>query len=207
MKKAILGPQGKVIKSKRFEEDNILIDGLMICLDKMTKMGTAREINDYLLYGSNDDIDIKEEVARLLLLATSFPSNISPALDIGEKIMANHIVDINSMFMREFLEIDLRSKKSSFMNSNFYDAISSKVKEMESKDDMNVNFYLNNGIILNKNLRNLYIANLDKNIKDNKLEVKFREPLIELFQYNLDYTLNKLKNGVIKNVQVQTRYQ
>ena len=179
----------------------------MICLDKMTKMGTAREINDYLLYGSNDDIDIKEEVARLLLLATSFPSNISPALDIGEKIMANHIVDINSMFMREFLEIDLRSKKSSFMNSNFYDAISSKVKEMESKDDMNVNFYLNNGIILNKNLRNLYIANLDKNIKDNKLEVKFREPLIELFQYNLDYTLNKLKNGVIKNVQVQTRYQ
>ena len=207
MKKAILGPEGKVIKPKRFEEDNILIDGLMICLDKMTKMGTAREINDYLLYGSNDDIDIKEEVARLLLLATSFPSNISPALDIGEKIMANHIVDINSMFMREFLEIDLRSKKSSFMNSNFYDAISSKVKEMESKDDMNLNFYLNNGIILNKNLRNLYIANLDKNIKDNKLEVKFREPLIELFQYNLDYTLNKLKNGVIKNVQVQTRYQ
>ena len=207
MKKAILGPQGKVIKSKRFEEDNILIDGLMICLDKMTKMGTAREINDYLLYGSNDDIDIKEEVARLLLLATSFPSNISPALDIGEKIMANHIVDINSMFMGEFLEIDLRSKKSSFMNSNFYDAISSKVKEMETKDDMNVNYYLNNGIILNKNLRNLYIANLDKNIKDNKLEVKFREPLIELFQYNLDYTLNKLKNGVIKNVQVQTRYQ
>ncbi len=207
MKKAILGPEGKVIKPKRFEEDNILIDGLMICLDKMTKMGTAREINDYLLYGSNDDIDIKEEVARLLLLATSFPSNISPALDIGEKIMANHIVDINSMFMREFLEIDLRSKKSSFMNSNFYDAISSKVKEMESKDDMNLNYYLNNGIILNKNLRNLYIANLDKNIKDNKLEVKFREPLIELFQYNLDYTLNKLKNGVIKNVQVQARYQ
>ena len=49
-------------------------------------------------------------------------------------------------------------------------------------------------------------ANLDYNISTGEFDVRYKEPLMELFQYNLDCTLDRLKNGVNNNVQVQTRH-
>lgn len=193
---------------KRFTDSGVLLDGLSICLDRMTKMENESAIRKYLSFGSEDDEStVKEEVARLLLLATTKPSSESPVVGISKKIMDEHIVDIDSMFLKEFLEMRERNKKSSFVKSDFYKIISTKVDEMELKNSIDSGFYLNDGIFLVKGIRDLYVAYIDKRVNDDKLDVRYREPLVELFQYNLDCTLERLKNGVKSNVQVQTRHQ
>ena len=189
---------------KRFTDSGVLLDGLSICLDRMTKMETESEIRKYLSFGYSL---VKEEVARLLLIATTKPSSSSPVVDISKKIMDDHIVDIDSKFLREFLELRERNKKTSFIKSDFYKIISTKVDEMELKNSIDSGFYLNDGLFLVKGIKDLYVAYIDKRINDDKLDVRYREPLVELFQYNLDCTLKRLKNGVNSNVQVQTRHQ
>lgn len=198
----VVSPKGNTI---RFSDNNILVDGLVICLEKMNKMKKLSDIEDYLTYGSID-LDIKEEIARLLLVATTLPSNTSPVLDISNKVKNNEMVNINSMFIKEFLEMRERNKKDAFMKSNFYKQISRIVEEMNMKQEVDNSYYLNDGIVLTKNIRNLYISNLDKNIESNRLAINYREPLIELFQNSLDCTLDKIKNGVKSDVQVQRKY-
>lgn len=183
-----------------------LTDGLTICLDKMTKMDNESAIREYLSFGNKDDMDIKEEVARLLLLATTKPSDNSPIVDISKKIMDDHVVDINSIFLREFLEIKERNKSNSFMKTEFYKCISNLVDEIELKNSCDSGFYLNDGIVLVNNIRNLYKFNLDNKINDDVLDVRYREPLLELFQNYLDCTLDSLVEGVNKNVQLQTKH-
>lgn len=190
----------------RIGNSTILMDGLTICLDKMTKMKNESAIREYLSFGSKDEIDVKEEVARLLLLATTKPSNNSPIVDISKKIMDNHIVDINSIFLKEFLELRERNKKNSFMKTDFYKVISNVVEEIELKNSCDSGFYLNDGLVLVNNIRNLYRFNIDKKIYEDKLDIRYREPLLELFQNYLDCTLDNLKEGVNTNVQVQARY-
>lgn len=205
----VLSPKGKVIRTSnnfKIDDNNNLIQGLMICLDKLTKMKDFDEIEDYLLYGSNE-ADIKEEIARLLMIATTIPNSISPTMDISNKLIENHIIDVNSLFIKEFLELEARNKTNSFMKSDFYYQISKMVEEMEEKSLIEDNYYLNDSIILIKNIRNLYISSIDDNVERGFLDARFREPLIELFQHNLDNTQNKMKNGVLNNVQLQTRYQ
>lgn len=193
---------------KRFTDSRILFDGLAICLDRMMKMENESAIRKYLSFGSEDEEStVKEEVARLLLLATTKPSSESPVVGISRKIMDEHVVDIDSMFLKEFLEMRERNKKSSFVKSDFNKIISTKVDEMELKNSIDSGFYLNDGIFLVKGIRDLYVAYIDKRVNDDKLDVRYREPLVELFQYNLDCTLERLKNGVKSNVQVQTRHQ
>lgn len=204
MEKVVLSSQSKVIRrTKNNKVNNLLPIGLTICLDKISKMKDYETIENYLSYGDNNKLDIKEEIARLLLIATTFPTDKSPTVDISEKLLENHIVDINSMFIKEFLEMEARNKTTSFMKSDFYYQISNKLEEMELKSLIDNSFYLNDSIILIKNIRNLYIANIDQNIEKNRLDVKFREPLIELFQHNLDYTHEKIMNGGKRNVQLQ----
>ena len=199
--------QKAVLNMKKNEQKNPLILGLTICLERIAKMKDYEDIENYLSYGILSSFDIKEEIARLLLLATTLPTEKSPTVDISEKLLENHIVDINSMFIKEFLELEERNKTNSFMKSDFYYKISNKLEEMEMKSLMDNSFYLNDSIILMKNIRNLYIANIDQNIEKGRLDVKYREPLIELFQYNLDNVHEKIRNGGKKNVQLQTRYQ
>lgn len=211
MDKVILSPQGRVIRKRKFSANkkptNILVDGLEIVLDTLGKMRTIDDMEHYLSYGREEDINVKEEIARLLLIATTFPTEISPTIDISNKLFENHIVDINSMFIKEFLELEERNKTTSFMKSDFYYQISSKLEEMELKRLIDESFVLNDSLILIKNIRNLYMANLDQNISKENLDMRYREPLIELFQHNLDYTQRKIRNGVMKNnVQLQTRH-
>ncbi len=211
MDKVILSPQGRVIRKRKFSTNqkasNILVDGLEIVLDTLGKMRTIDDMEHYLSYGREEDINVKEEIARLLLIATTFPTEISPTIDISNKLFENHIVDINSMFIKEFLELEERNKTTSFMKSDFYYQISSKLEEMELKRLIDESFVLNDSLILIKNIRNLYIANLDQNVSKENLDMRYREPLIELFQHNLDYAQRKIRNGVMKNnVQLQTRH-
>ncbi len=211
MDKVILSPQGRVIRKRKFDANrktsNILVNGLEIVLDTLGKMRTRDDMEQYLSYGREEDIDVKEEIARLLLIATTFPTDVSPTIDISNKLFDNHIVDINSMFIKEFLELEERNKTTSFMKSDFYYQISSKLEEMELRRLVDDNLVLNDSIILIKNIRNLYRANLDANVDRGKLDMRYREPLIELFQHNLDYAQKKIRNGVMKtNVQVQTRH-
>lgn len=205
MKAPVLAPQGKIIRMNK-EDSEVLTDGLMICLDKMTKMKTFSEINNYLMYGEEDFV-LREDIARLLLIATTVPKEKAPSVDISQKVLHDHVIDINSLFIKEFLELEQKNKKNAFMKSEFYKLISKSVEEMEVKYDEARNYYLNDGIILMRNIRNLYLSSLDLCIENDRLDARFREPLVELFQNNLDYTLNKIKNGVIKNVQVQARHQ
>lgn len=211
MDKVILSPQGRIIRKRKFSTNkkasNILVDGLEIVLDTLGKMRTMDDMEHYLSYGREEDVNVKEEIARLLLIATTFPTEISPTIDISNKLFENHIVDINSMFIKEFLELEERNKTTSFMKSDFYYQISSKLEEMELKRLIDDSFVLNDSLILIKNIRNLYMANLDQNISKENLDMRYREPLIELFQHNLDYTQRKIRNGVMKNnVQLQTRH-
>lgn len=205
MKAPVLAPQGKIIRMNK-EDSEVLTDGLMICLDKMTKMKTFSEINNYLMYGEENFV-LREDIARLLLIATTVPKEKAPSVDISQKVLHDHVIDINSLFIKEFLELEQKNKKNAFMKSEFYKLISKSVEEMEVKYDEARNYYLNDGIILMRNIRNLYLSSLDLCIENDRLDARFREPLVELFQNNLDYTLNKIKNGVIKNVQVQARHQ
>ena len=205
----VLSPKGKIIRTEhnfKIDDNNNLIQGLMTCLDKLTKMKNSEDIEDFLLYGSNE-FDINDEIARLLLIATTIPKNESPTMDISNKLIENHIIDVNSLFIKEFLELEARNKTNSFMKSDFYYQISKMVEEMEEKSLIESNFYLNNSIILIKSIRNLYISSLDENVESGFLDARYREPLIELFQHNLDNTQKKMKNGVLNNVQLQTRYQ
>lgn len=188
-------------------DSDILLDGLSICLDRMTKIKDGSTIRNYLSFGSDDESTIKEKVARLLLIATTNPSNSSPIQDIIKKIMDGHIVDLDSSFFREYLESKERNKKNSFINSKFYKILSGKVYEIELKSDIDNMFYLNDILLLENGIRKLYIKNLDKNIFDDKLDVRNREILVELYQHNLDDAFDGLKNGVKRNVQVQTRHQ
>ncbi|MBQ8132525.1 MAG: hypothetical protein IJ193_08550 [Bacilli bacterium] len=211
MDKVILSPQGRVIRKRKFNPtkkcSTILVDGLTIVLDSLGRMRTIDDMEEYLSYGREEDIDVKEEIARLLLIATTFPTEISPTIDISNKLFENHIVDINSMFIKEFLELEERNKTTSFMKSDFYYQISSKLEEMELRRLIDDSFVLNDSLVLIKNIRNLYLANLDQNILCGNLDMRFREPLVELFQHNLDYTQKKIRNGVMKNnVQLQTRH-
>lgn len=211
MDRVILSPQGRVIRKRKFHSNRkcstILVDGLEIVLDTLGNMRTIDDMEQYLSYGREEDIDVKEEIARLLLIATTFPTEISPTIDISNKVFDNHIVDINSMFIKEFLELEERNKTTSFMKSDFYYQISSKLEEMELRRLIDDSFVLNDSIVLIKNIRNLYMANLDQNISCGNLDMRFREPLIELFQHNLDYAQRKIRNGVMKNnVQLQTRH-
>ena len=211
MDKVILSPQGRVIRKRKFDANrktsNILVNGLEIVLDTLGKMRTRDDMEQYLSYGREEDIDVKEEIARLLLIATTFPTDVSPTIDISNKLFDNHIVDINSMFIKEFLELEERNKATSFMKSNFYYQISSKLEEMELKRLIDESFVLNDSLILIKNIRNLYLANLDQNVEKGNLDMRYREPLVELFQHNLDYAQKKIRNGVMKNnVRVQERH-
>ena len=211
MDKVILSPQGRVIRKRKFNPtkkcSTILVDGLTIVLDSLGRMRTIDDMEEYLSYGREEDIDVKEEIARLLLIATTFPTEISPTIYISNKLFENHIVDINSMFIKEFLELEERTKTTSFMKSDFYYQISSKLEEMELRRLIDDSFVLNDSLVLIKNIRNLYLANLDQNILCGNLDMRFREPLVELFQHNLDYTQKKIRNGVMKNnVQLQTRH-
>lgn len=211
MDKVIISPQSRVVRKRKFDAShkcsNILVDGLEIVLDTLNKMRTKDDMEHYLSYGREEDIDVKEEIARLLLIATTFPTEISPTIDISNKLFDNNIVDINSMFIKEFLELEERNKTTSFMKSDFYYQISSKLEEMELRRLVDDSFVLNDSIILIKNIRSLYIANLDSNIDRGRLDIRCREPLIELFQHNLDYAQKKIRNGVMKdNVRVQERH-
>lgn len=197
----------KDMKKNEKVNENPLLLGLTICLERIAKMKDYEDIENYLSYGNSSSFDIKEEIARLLLLATTLPTEKSPTVDISEKLLENHVVDINSMFIKEFLELEERNKANSFMKSDFYYKISNKLEEMELKSLMDNSFYLNDSILLIKNIRNLYISNIDQNIEKGRLDVKYREPLIELFQYNLDNVHEKIRNGGKRNVQLQTRYQ
>lgn len=208
MKKNILSPQSKIINLDMDLDDNtILTDGLVICLDKITKFKTFGEVNKYLMFGSNS-VDIKEEIARLILIATTLPKNEAPTINISRKVLNNHIVDINSMFLKEFLELAYKNRKDSFMKSEFYSIISQKVKEIYLKYNADNVFSLGDGIVVMKNIRNLYIANLDQNLALGRLDLRYRELLIELFQYNLDFSLEKIRKGVVFNerIQIQTRH-
>lgn len=210
MEKVVLSPEGKIIHYKRQNRKKVsdnLIVGLTTCLEKLGKMRDVERIERYLTFGNEESLDIKEEIARLLLLATTFPTNMSPTIDISNKLLENHVININSMFIKEFLELEERNKTTSFMKSDFYYLISKKVEEMELKMFFDEKYSLNDSLILIKNIRNLYVSNLDQNIMRGKLDLRFREPLIELFQCNLDNTHEKIKNGVINNVQLQTRHQ
>ena len=90
---------------KRFTDSRILFDGLAICLDRMMKMENESAIRNYLDSGCDDDYSAKEEVARLLLIATTKPSEKSPAEDLSKKIMERHFEAIDSKFLKEFLEL------------------------------------------------------------------------------------------------------
>ena len=192
---------------KRFTDSRILFDGLAICLDRMMKMENESAIRNYLDSGCDDDYSAKEEVARLLLIATTKPSEKSPAEDLSKKIMERHFEAIDSKFLKEFLELREKNKKNAFNKTDFYKLISSKVDEIELKNNADSGFYLNDGLYLSKGLKDLYKVYIDKRIDDDKLDVRWRESLLELFQHNLDCTLDRLRNGVKSNVQIQTRHQ
>ena len=192
---------------KRFTDSRILFDGLAICLDRMMKMENESAIRNYLDSGCDDDYSAKEEVARLLLIATTKPSDKSPAEDLSKKIMERHFEAIDSKFLKEFLELREKNKKNAFNKTDFYKLISSKVDEIELKNNADSGFYLNDGLYLSKGLKDLYKVYIDKRLDDDKLDVRWRESLLELFQHNLDCTLDRLRNGVKRNVQVQTRHQ
>lgn len=202
MDKVILSPEEKIIRHKKQSKENtdILKDGLMICLDKLSKMRSREETSNYLLYGNEDSIDIKEEIARLLIIATTMSKDISPIIDIENILMDSDISKINSMFIREYFNIALKNKTNSFMRSNFYKQISKRVDTMEFKRLLNGEIDLSDIIVLNKNIKRLYVSTLDQNIEHRQLDVRKREPLIDLFQYILDLTLNKFRNGVTNNV-------
>ena len=135
------------------------------------------------------------------------PSDKSPAEDLSKKIMERHFEAIDSKFLKEFLELREKNKKNAFNKTDFYKLISSKVDEIELKNNADSGFYLNDGLYLSKGLKDLYKVYIDKRIDDDKLDVRWRESLLELFQHNLDCTLDRLRNGVKRNVQVQTRHQ
>ena len=197
MPKNILTPSGKVIKCIESQRiNNNLLEGLKICIYKISRMENDKEIEEYLSFGNTSYFNLKEEIARLLLLATTLPVNVSPVIDIGTKSKSDDILNINSMFIKELFNSAHRKKKNSFINSDFYKSISSKVEEMEVKYHFEKRFYLGDGIVLIKNIRNLYISNVDNSLASNKLDFRYREPLIELFQYILDCTLKRIRNGV-----------
>jgi len=201
MSKVILTPQGKIIRNIE-SGSKCLVEGLELCLNKLSKFRDQDDIIDYLEFGSSD-FNLREEIARLILIATTLPNNCSPSVDIANTLTDGSVVDINSMFLQEYLEMEKRNKKNSFMKSDFYKSISNMVDEMDFKYSVSNNYSLNDCLVLVKNIRNLYISNLN----NKKLDTRFREPLLELFQHNLDFSLQRMKNGVIDDVQVQTRYQ
>ena len=208
MTKAVLSPRGKIIRNiqKRSKQSKVLEEGLSLCIEKLSKMKTKEEIEDYLIGDNDTNIDLKEDIARLMLLATTIPKNESPTVDISKKVLDNHIVDINSIFIKEFLELEVRNKANSFMKSDFYYQISSKVEEIELKKLMDEHYNLNDTLILLNRIKGLYKHTLDTCIHNKRLDVRIREPLLELFQYNLDCTHTKMKNGVMNNVRIQKRY-
>ncbi len=180
-------------KSKK----GILEDGLMICINKMLAEKDFDTINDYFLYGSKSSFSLREEVARLLLVASVVPKRTSPTLDIAESFINNNLRKLSSSFFDYLLKDE---------ESDSYNRISDKVEEMELMYLVNNSYELDDCIILTNSIRDLYIANLDQNIEANKLDLRYRESLIELFQFGLDCTLDKIRNGVIKDVSVQARH-
>lgn len=181
---------------------SILEDGLSACLDKMSKFKSQSDLNNYLIYGSRD-FSLSEDVARLLVIATTNPSNKSPVEDICDKLLDGYVTDIDSSFIKEFLEMRERNKATAFMKSDTYKVINNMVSSMNDRFITNNNYDFTDGIVLTKCIRKLYSYNLDQNIESNKLAINYREPLIELFQNSLDCTLDKIRNGVKDNVQIQ----
>lgn len=178
--------------SNSIKNSKLIEDGTLTFLTNIASLQeqSPEKLRQYLELGANSEtINLEEEVARLLTIASLDNYQISPIENIMNSIYVEGISNIKSSFLTSALNktTEFEKEYDNFFTEGSFSNFVTNIDEASSGNKEELIDSVFNQITI------YYSKHLDQNIKDKKLDLRYYEPLTNWFEYSLNATKERIK--------------
>lgn len=178
--------------SNSIKNSKLIEDGTLTFLTNIASLQeqSPEKLRQYLELGANSEtINLEEEVARLLTIASLDNYQISPIENIMNSIYVEGISNIKSSFLTSALNktTEFEKEYDNFFTEGSFSNFVTNIDEASSGNKEELIDSVFNQITI------YYSKRLDQNIKDKKLDLRYYEPLTNWFEYSLNATKERIK--------------